>query len=171
MSSSFSDFPDSLLPETFVIPDEPEELKIKLYQYLNDIAIASNSKTNGSYYDEEVLTGQKLFPAYDASGNANTRFRDIYRKVIDTGALPNATFKNVPHGIPFDSNYAVIKFYGAAYNSTLLAAIPLPNVNILVPTDVVQLSLNSTVVSLSTSTASYATVDRSYVVVEYVKLL
>lgn len=62
----------------------------------------------------EVDTGQKWLDG-----------KTIYRKVIDIGALPNATTKNVAHSIvTLDS---VVRVSGVAVNATP-ARIPLPYV-------------------------------------------
>lgn len=174
MSSSFSENPNSFLPETFIIPEEPEELNIKLYQYLNDIASSVNSKTSGLYYSEEVETGQEFIPTFNTAGNANTTPRSIYRVVVDTGAIPNAAAKTVAHGITTTQDFSVIKLYGAATwpgATTITAALTLPTINLAVPVNSIQLNMDATNITITTTTASFVNFTRSYVIVEYIKLV
>jgi len=63
-----------------------------------------------SYSTNETDTGQKWIDG-----------KTIYRKVIDCGALPNATTKNIPTNL---SNIFIIKLQGFAYNSNAYLTIP-----------------------------------------------
>jgi len=57
MSSSFPPNPNNFLPETFILPEDDAEFKIKLYEYLNQISLATNSQDSGLYVTEESITG------------------------------------------------------------------------------------------------------------------
>lgn len=68
---------------------------------------------NQRYSTSEIDTGKKWIDG-----------KTIYRKVVDCGALPNATTKNVAHGITgLDT---VVTLYGAAKDPTSTVHIPLP---------------------------------------------
>lgn len=87
----------------------------------------------------------------------------IYKKTVDTGALPNITTKTVAHNI---SNLGtVVDFYGVAYN---------PNTKLRIKTDypyteyAVRTSVNDTYINISTA-ADQSSFTQSYVTVYYTK--
>lgn len=90
--------------------------------------------------------------------------KQIYRKVIDTTALPNATTKNVAHGITGMTK--VISLNGMASGSGTVNR-PLPYADATL-TDAVELDIDATNVSLR-STGNQSAFTASHVVVEYVK--
>lgn len=175
MSSSFSPNPNNFLPETFILPDDPEEFRIKLYQYLNEIALAVNSKASGLFVSEETVTGKQFIPVFPSGVNrrsTNAVFRDVFRVVIDTGALPNATTNSIAHGITTTENFSIVALYGGATDpgaSTLSSGIPLPHINTTTPGDSVELTVDATNINLTTTTANYTGFTRSFVVIEYIK--
>lgn len=165
---------DSFLPETFIIPEDRKELRIKLYQYLNDISTAVNSKDSGYYVTEETITGKQFVPTFNSGQNTNAQYRDVFRKIVDFGALPNTTTKTVAHGITTTEDYSIVKFYAVATDpaaSTLQTAIPIPYVNVTTPADGVELSMDATNVSITTTTANYTAYIRCFVTIEYIKLI
>lgn len=66
-----------------------------------------------NYSTTEFDTGQKWFDG-----------KKIYGKVVELGALPNATVKSVPHNITNISRWIII--LGVANNTTNGGAIPIP---------------------------------------------
>ncbi len=175
MSSSFSGNPNNFLPENYIFPeDNDEEYDVKLRQYLNTMSTAVNSKDSGLYTNEEVITGQKFIPTFGTTTSSSLNYRDVYRKVIDFGVLPNTGTKSVAHGITTTQNYSFVKIYGAATAlaaSAIQQAIPLPFMNVLVPADGVELVVDATNIIMITTSASFAIYTRSFVVVEYIKLV
>ena len=172
MSSSFSDNFNNFLPETFLLPENEEEFKIKLYQYLNEIALAINSKDSGLYVSEETITGRQFIPTTTTSESTNFNYRDVFRVTINTGILPNSGTSAVAHGITTDQNFSIVSLYGAATRpggSTLMTAIPLPYVNTTTPGDSVDLSMDATNINITTTTANWIVYIRSFVVIEYIK--
>lgn len=96
------------------------------------------------------------------------RTYDLYRKVIDVGALPNATSKAVSSGISNFSEIRVIHVYGTARSSAGITLL-IPHVNTASLDGSVGVSVNSAgEISISTGT------DRSgysgYVVLEYYRI-
>lgn len=91
--------------------------------------------------------------------------RTIYRKVVNTGALPNNTTANVAHGITFGAGTRIISLLGYAHGGAL-TGLPLPyshpsaNVSVTI-------SWNTTNISIGTNT-DYTTYTSSYVILEYV---
>lgn len=173
MSSNIDGNQNNFLPETYIFPEnDPAEYDLKLRQYLNNVATAVNSKTSGLFEKNETITGEKFVPIYSTNQSSSAVYRSVYRKVIDTGALPNATTSNIPHGITTTQDFTIIKLYGTATDpatSTLQSAIPIPYLNVTTPTDGVELSMDATNIILTTTTANYVTYTRSFVVVEYIK--
>lgn len=88
----------------------------------------------------------------------------LYRKVIDTGVLPNATYKTVSTGL---SNIKIVKMHGVAYRSD--NTIPLPSINTNAEYNVA-LSASSDggtiYIECAKDRSAFTT---SYVVLEYIK--
>lgn len=89
--------------------------------------------------------------------------KETYRKVIDTGALPNATTKNVAHGIT--GLGSVVSLRGMADNGTVQRPLPYADAT---ANDVVELEAGDTNVTLRAAgdQSAFAT---SFVVIEYTK--
>lgn len=175
MSSSFPGNINNFLPESYIFPEgDFEEYDVKLRQYLNNIASTVNTKDSGLYTNEEIITGQQFLPILTPSSSSNLNYRDVFRKVIDCGSLPNNSTKSIPHGISTTQNYSIVKIYGAATDpgvSTLTSGIPLPYMNVSTPTDGVELSLDATNILITTTSANFTSYLRSFVVVEYIKIV
>ena len=172
MSSSFPPNPNNFLPETFILPEDDADFKIKLYEYLNQISLATNSKDSGLYVTEESITGKQFIPTFSTTKSSHATYRDVFRVVVDTGALPNAGTSTTAHGINTTENYSIIAFYGGATApgaSTLTKGIPLPHINTTTPGDSVTLTVDATNINITTTTANYTGFTRSFVVIEYIK--
>ena len=106
---------------------------------------------SNSYSTNEVKTGGKWIDG-----------KPIYRKTIDCGALPNASYKNVNHNIT--NLDIIIDCYGEARGGT--ARIVLPNAS-AIPANAIEVYLDGEYVVIQTGN------DRSgyngYVTVEYTK--
>lgn len=175
MSTSLNGNPNNFIPESYIFPEDNfEEYDVKLREYLNNIAAAVNTKDSGLYDSEEVVTGQQFLPTFSTTTAGNLNYRNVFRKVIDFGALPNATTKNVAHGISTTQDFSIVRLYATATDpgaSTLQAAIPIPYVNVAAPADGVQLAMGATNVAITTTTANYTIYTRCFVVVEYIKVV
>ena len=90
--------------------------------------------------------------------------RTLYRKIINTGSLPNNTAKNVAHGI---SNLRrAVKLHGYAFRSSDLSTMPLPYVS----SEVNRVTLLVVGSNIRMVTATNRTdYTESYVIVEYTK--
>lgn len=146
---------DAFLPVDPDIPDDWESARNDITQNFKQTANVLNTMQIGYYLDLETETGKKYIPSSGTSGSS-TEYRQIFRKVVETGALVAATPKSVAHGIPFNSNYTFIAIYGAATNYTTFAGKPLSNNN---------LDVDGTNVTV-TAAANW---DTSVVVLEYLK--
>ena len=106
----------------------------------------------GSYSTKEVNTGMKWIDG-----------RDIYRKVISCGALPNTSQKIESSGL---SNVTIIDIHGVAFSAS--DAIPLPHA--MSANKNAQLHYSNTIGSVVITTADdYSSYTNSYVYLLYVK--
>ena len=172
MSSSFSPNPNFLLPENFILPDDEEQFRVVLRQYLNDISQAVNNKEYGLFVSEETFTGKDFLPTFNTTSSQNAKFRDVFRVVVDTGTLPNAGTSTTAHGILTTQNFSIVSIYGGATDpgaSTMTTGIPLPYINTTTPGDSVTVNIDATNVNITTTTANYTSFTRSFVIIEYIK--
>lgn len=166
MSSSFTGNSNNLLPQSYIIPEDPSEKDLKLREYLNNISTATNSKDSGFYDSIETITGQQFLPTFSTNTGANATYRSVFRKVIDFGSLPLSTSKSVAHGIDFKSAYSVTRLYGGATDPGN-TWIPLPYAATTSANNI-ELYLNSTNVVITTG-SNRTSFTRTYVIVEYIK--
>lgn len=152
----------NFVDESISFPDDPIEFKYFLKSTLESYARLLNRKENGQYEVIELQNNQ-TFPDSTPQNKL-----PIFRKLVNIGALPNATTKEVAHGITNFSQIRVTRLYGAAtWPGTL--AIPLPFLTAAGFANNVSMYINDTHVSLTTG------VDRrvfttSYVVIEYYRV-
>jgi len=154
------------LPQDLVIPDDYEELKRFLDGFFRKLTDSINKKDIGVYGVTERVNGQSYF----ASGNPQ-RFRSVYRKVIDMGALPDNTTLSVAHNIDTTQDFVFVRIYGCATNpdaTEISQAIPLPYIDMSGPANHIQLDIDSNNVNITTD-ADYTDFTTCYVVVEYTK--
>ena len=94
-----------------------------------------NIKDSGYYGQEEFVNGQLFYPDYtrvNSASSAPATFRQIFRKVIDTGQLPNTANKQIAHNItwlpalPATTTFIGTRIYGVATDQTNRIMIPLP---------------------------------------------
>jgi len=97
--------------------DAFKELIVHLYQNMNSIATLLNLKDTGQYPTEEFVCGKQ----YVLAGVTH----QVFRKVIDFGALPNAATTSVLHNITITNDLKVTEIYGASTDPGA-AFIPLP---------------------------------------------
>jgi hypothetical protein len=173
MSSSFTGNPNNFLQQNYIIPEDPEQKDLKLRQYLNEIATATNTKDSGIYDAIETITGQQFLPTFSTSTASNLNYRTVFRKVINFGALPNATSKSVAHGIDFGTvpggtDFSGTTIYGSATRPGV-SWIPLPFSS---PTLNLNISLEITATNVVIITGVDRTAyTRSFVVIEYIKTI
>jgi len=178
MSSYPSDIgPGAFIPTTDIFDiktvdvKSPEfrELFIRLYQTVNDIANSLNIRDAGYYVQEEFVNGQVYFPNPSLSSTTaqTPTYRQVFRKVINFGALPNATTKSVAHGIATDANFTFTRIYGCASDTSGLVYIPLPYSSPTLTENVkVYADNTNVVVTTGDNKAAYTT---TYIVLEYIK--
>ena len=158
-----SDNTGLFLPTTMMLPDDNEEMKIRLYQYLNNIAMATNLKDTASYSLEEFLCGQVFFPDPTIlPGAANYLIkRGAYRKVVDFGQLPNTATKSVAHDITIFNTFSFTRIYATASNPVGLTFFPIPGNGCNITVDATNVNI--------TTTANMTAYTKCYCILEYLK--
>lgn len=146
-----------------------KELIIQLYQTVNDIAMRVNISDAGYYVEEEFVCGQLYYPnpALTDTTPQKPTYRQVFRKVIKFGALPNTATKTIAHSISPDSTFTFTRIYGTATDTTAVIALPLPYSS---PTlaENIKLYVDGTNVSITTGN-NRSSYDTTYVVLEYIK--
>lgn len=155
--------------------DSPEfkELLVRLYQNVNNIALSLNTKDAAYYQLSEFVNGQLYFPnpalLLQPNPAQTPTERQVYRTVVDFGALPNATTKSVAHGIStIDATWSFTRIYGCASNQTSLTYIPIPYVSTSALNQNIELNADATNVNI-TSGIDRTSYNVTYVVLEYIK--
>lgn len=173
MTSFASGNSNPLIPENYIFPPiNTEEHEVVLRQTLNKMAIAINTKDNGLYNNEEVLTGKQFLPTFSTQTASNVNFRDVFRMVVDFGALPNAATKSVPHGIVTTQDYRFILIYATANQpgaTTITSAIPISFATPTALANNIQIDIDPINVNITTNTAFYTVYTSVFVVLEYIK--
>ena len=110
---------------------------------------------SNSYSTDEVKTGGKWIDG-----------KPIYRKVVDFGALPNATIK----GVSFDNINAdtFVKIEGTAM-SNIGGAITIPFTDVSNTTQSISIFANNSSVSIDTGSVNRSDYDKCYITIEYTK--
>jgi len=152
MTVSSQEF-ESYVPLYDVVPEKWDDARPFLVEVLRKITNGVNIREIGWYLDEELLSGKAFIPGVVAPGNNPSQFRQIFRKVIETGALI-AGVNVVPHGITFDSNFTLIQLWVSGTDTGTLTARTISG------NDVIMDATNLTI----TSPQAF---DRSFCVIEY----
>ena len=149
---------EAFLPLYDTVPETWDEGRQFLIEQLKKISTAVNAREIGAYLDTETLSGGQFIPSVPESVqegvNPNTNFRDMYRKVIDMGAIVIGA-NAVPHGLTFDANFTLMSLYVSGTNSVgfTAATYMAPEVNM----DVLDVTF--------TSPVAY---DRAFAFIEYI---
>jgi hypothetical protein len=150
-----------------------KEILVRMYQNLNLMAIAINTKDTGYYVTSEFVNGQLYFPnpINNSGTNITANFRQVWRKIINFGPLPmpNAGPKAVAHNIPINSGFTFTRIYATASDTTGLLYIPIPYTSNAGATDMVEIDVNATDVVINTGTVNRSNYNVCYVVLEFIK--
>jgi hypothetical protein len=154
--------------ETEVTSPQFKELIVRLYQNINSQSLSVNGKDAGVYDTSEFVNGQTFFPnpTLTSSSTTTATQRQVFRMVVNFGALPNTGTKTVAHGLTINSGFTFTRIYGTASDPNG-NYIPLPYAS---PTAVnnIELKVDGTNVTIITgSNRSNFTV--TYIVLEYLK--
>jgi hypothetical protein len=139
-------------------------------QYLNNIALVLNIKDSGYYLPQEFVNGQLWFadPALNpiTANSQLPQLRQVYRQVVNFGALPNTATKSVAHGIAMTAVTTATRIYGAASDIVGQTFLPLPYAS-ATGSDI-ELNFDATNINITT-TADRTNYTICYVVLEYLK--
>lgn len=153
-----------------VTKPEFKELLVRLYQNINNISLALNLKDSGYYSLQEFVNSQRFFP--DPNLNSTTAavpvFRQVFRTVVNFGALPNAGTKSVAHNIAVNSGYSFTRIYGCASNTAATSFLPLPYATPAALNQNILLNADNTMVNITTG-IDYSSYTTCYVILEYIK--
>ena len=90
--------------------------------------------------------------------------KPLYQKTVNFGALPNATTKNVPHGIS-NLDY-VVEIYGVSSDGSIQAYLPYVNPSSL--SNAVSIKINGSNIQIVTA-SNMSTFTKTYVTLRYTK--
>lgn len=128
-----------------------------LTRAVNDINLQVNTKDAAYYSLTEFVNGQMFFPN---QSSPTSPLRNVFRKIINFGDLPNNTTKSVAHDIPVNAFYTFTRMYGcSSIPGTSFTAIP--NQDIKLTADAVNVTV--------TTTSAYVGYTTTYIVLEYIK--
>ncbi len=147
-----------------------QELLVRLYQNLNNMSLSVNTRDAG-FYDNanEFVNGQVWFPnpANTSLTSSNPAQRQVYRLVINFGALPNTGVKTVAHNILINTGYTFTRIYATASDTTGLTYIPIPYASPTLANNI-ELSVSATNVIITTG-SNRSNYNVCYVILEYIK--
>lgn len=153
--------------------DSPEfkDFLVRLYQTTNNIALAVNIKDTGYYVDTEFVCGQIWYPNKSLSSTTAQapEYRQVFRKVIIFGALPNASAKTVAHGIAPTDAFQFTRIYATASDTTGHTYLPIPYASQAAATSSIELSVDATNITIDTGAVDRTAYDTCDVVCEYIK--
>ena len=159
---------ETYVPVYDVVPEKWEEARPFLVEMLKKITNSLNVKEVGFFLDEELLSGKSFIPGATLPGNNPGLFRQVLRKVVDFGALPNAGLKSVPHGIVFDINFTLIQLFGAATDPVNFLAIDIGHA--AAAPNQVEIFLDATNINIITG-SNRSAYTRTFVIIEYLQEL
>ncbi len=147
-----------------VLPDDEAEFRIKLKDVLKEHARTINRKANNQFEEIELLNGE-TFPGPNPQSK-----NEIFRKIINIGALPNASTKIIAHGISgINNNWFFTHIYGTAMEPAGVGNrpfyIPLPNSG---PSYQVELMIDNTNINIRT-VSNLSGFTKSFIILEYYK--
>lgn len=105
------------LHEVDVNTPEFKELLVRLYQTVNNISIALNSKDSAYYIQEEFVTSQLWF---NPSSSNQLDLRAGFRKTINIGPIAAGATATIAHGLTVTSTWKWTFINGAATDTVNL---------------------------------------------------
>jgi hypothetical protein len=156
-------------------PIHSKEFVTNLRNNLNIISLILNSKASGLYVNEEIVSGELLFPDYnriDSATSSSQQLRQGYRKTIQTGTLPNSGTISIPHNIVFpptagDTTAIMMVIGGCATDPVNRQFIPLPFSSPVLAENI-KVTVNNTHVIITTG-SNRSSFTQSHIVLGYIK--
>lgn len=148
---------------------ELKEILVRMYQNLNLMATNVNLKDTGYYVRQEFVNGQLWFPnpATNSSTPGNAASRQVFRVVVNFGALPNDTTISQPHNIPINPGFTFTRIYATATNPNT-EFLPIPYSSTTSVNDNIELWVDTTYVNIKTK-IDYSAYTTTYCILEYIK--
>lgn len=171
----YKDFENNTnISDTFELPNTVSYFRIGLVNIdstnQNDVTYSNIQVEKGTiatdYVEYKDFTNNDIYSTNEIKIGTWINNKPIYRKVIDCGALPNATSKNIAHGISNLDTVTLLR--GVAYNSTTGTRLPIPFSDTGNVSWSVQMHCNQTQIVLITGDNKSA-YQQSYVIIEYTK--
>jgi hypothetical protein len=115
----------SYLPDEFQLPDDENEFKEFYAERERITSSVLNIREIGQYQLQELLTAQTWFPIANtnAPGKSNIQ-RYVFRKVIQSGQLPNNSIQTIPHGINMQPTGFFTNMYATSNDGTTYIMVP-----------------------------------------------
>lgn len=152
----------SRIQDIDVNSEEFKLLLVRLYQNVNNIALALNLKESALYPLTQFVNGQQYFSTNPDNPNDT---RSVFRLTVNIGALP-AGVTTVAHGLVPQSTWTFTHIYGAATEIMVGNYYPLPFASAGGAANIELRVDNTNVVITNNSGVNF---DRCYVVLEWVK--
>lgn len=159
------------VPNDLIIPKESREQELVLTDYFRLIVDNLNMKKVGEFALTEIQNGERWFNRTFTPGIPH-RLRSGFRTTINFGTLPNAGTTSIAHNIQVNSTTFFTHIYATATDPSAIPAIksvPIPYVNVAMPTDGIQINVDNTNVNITTTTANWIGFTECYVVLEYLQ--
>lgn len=144
-------------------PEDIETVLIRLRQTLNELALSNNIKDSGYYVEEEFVNGQQWFkdPTLNSTTDKAPAPRQVYRKVINFGSLPNTATKSVAHNLDIQDSWSFTRIYGTASD-------PVAHTYIETGKAGIDIDVDGTNVNITTG-SDLTAYTKCYVVLEFLK--
>ena len=157
------------IEEMDVNSPEFKELLVRMHQNIGDIANNLNLKDTGYYDTNEYVCGRVYFPnpAFNTQTAGYPNFRQVFRKTINFGALPNAGTKSVVHNITIVPSMTFTHIYATANDLTNDIYIPIPFASPTLNQNI-KITIDNTNVNITTA-INYSSYTICYVVLEYLQ--
>lgn len=147
-------------------------------RFINGSGVADIIDIENWYYRVVVTKLQPVISVRNISEDYSTSETDtgkqwidgktIYRKVVNFGAMPNATLKNVAHGITTIDT--LINIYGSAHNTGTGDRRPLPHVNISGAGSSIQMVVDNTNIGIHSGTTDRTALNECFITLEFTKV-
>lgn len=153
------------LPISLELPelDEPKLFVEQTELFLKRIANILNTKVGSLYQLQELASFEIYNTTFNADGSPNNR--NVYRTLVNFGALPNATTKSVAHGVNFETSFRATRILGSATDPVNRLYIPIPfssptlNENIKITVDATNVNITT---GINYSAYTYCTIILEY---------
>jgi len=139
-----------------------------IYAVVNQLSLALNTKDSGYYALTEFINGQVWFPdpALTSSTLQKPTLRQVFRRVVNFGALPNTGTKSVAHGLTITAGFSFTRIYGCATDPST-TFIPLPYASPVLA-DNIELWVDAANVNIKTG-KDRTGFTTTYAIIEYIK--